>query len=242
MTWIGSKEVGRMNHPWQYDETIQVGTNYQNEDEVRNYDKHMQKLRDVEAEASEIGAALEISQDLIIWEIGTGTGECALALAANAKHIYATDISPAMLRYASLKAEQRQIDNITFENGGFLSGFQPTEQVDGIISQLALHHLPDFWKSRALEVIAKRLKPNGRFYLRDVVFSSAIADNDEFFQTVIDGIRAQAGEEVARQTIQHIKTEFSTFDWILEGMIARSGMKLIEKINKGFLSVYVCGK
>ena len=231
-----------MTCPWQYDETIQIGTDYQNEDEVRNYDKHMQKLRDVDAEASEIRTALEISQNSTIWEIGTGTGECALALAANAKHIYATDISPAMLNYARLKAAQRQITNVTFNNGGFLSGFQPEEQVDGIISQLALHHLPDFWKARAFNTVAKKLKPNGRFYLRDVVFSPGTTDKDDFFQMVIGGIKAQAGEEVAQKTIEHIKSEFSTFDWILEGMIARSGMKLIEKINKGFLSVYICGK
>lgn len=231
-----------MISPWQYDETIQVGTDYQNEDEVRNYDKHMQKLRDVETEAREIGKALEISKDSTIWEIGTGTGECALALAANTKHIYATDISPAMLSYASLKAKKLQINNVTFNNGGFLSGFQPEEQVDGVISQLALHHLPDFWKTRALNTIAERLKPNGRFYLRDVVFSPGTRDSDEFFQAVIEGIRSQAGEEVAQQTIQHIKAEFSTFDWILEGMITRSGLELIEINNNGFLSVYVCKK
>lgn len=228
--------------PWQYDETTQVGTDYQNEDEVRNYDIHMQKLRDIEAEAREIGIALEISNNSTLWEIGTGTGECALALAANAKHIYATDISPTILSYASLKAEKRQINNVTFKNGGFLSGFQPKEQVDGIISQLALHHLPDFWKASAFNTIAKKLKPNGRLYLRDVVFSPGTSDNDEFFQAVIEGIRSQAGEEVAQQTIQHIKAEFSTFDWILEGMIARSGLELIEKNNNGFLSVYVCKK
>jgi len=231
-----------MTAPWQYNETMQVGTDYQNEDEVRNYDKHMQKLRDIEAEVKEISVALGISQDSTIWEIGTGTGECALALAANAKRIYATDVSPVMLNYAERKAERRQINNVTFRVGGFLSGFQPQEQVDGVVSQLALHHLPDFWKSRALNAIAKKLKQNGHFYLRDVVFSADLTENDDFFETVINGIRLQAGEDVAQQTIQHIKSEYSTFDWILEEMIARSGMRLIEKHNKGFLSVYVCRK
>lgn len=231
-----------MTCPWHYDETIQVGTDYQNENEVRNYDKHMQKLRDVEAEIREIGAALGISRDSTVWEIGTGTGECALALASKARHVYATDISPAMLNYACLKAEERQVYNVTFKTGGFLSGFQPDEPVDCIASQLALHHLPDFWKARAFDTIVKKLKPKGRFFLRDVVFSSEVTDTDDFFTTVVDGIRSQAGEEVAQQTIQHIKTEYSTFDWILEGMIDRSGMKLIEKNNKGFMSVYVCEK
>lgn len=231
-----------MNHPWQYDETIQIGTDYSDPKEVAAYDQRMQKLRDVDAEAKDIQKALSLSSDSIVWEIGTGTGECALALAATVKHVYATDISPTMLKYARLKADQRRISNVTFKNGGFLSGFRPQYPVDGVVSQLSLHHLPDFWKSRALTIIASILRPKGRLYLRDVVFSSSVDDPDTFFKVVIDEIRLQAGDEVARQTIQHIKTEFSTLDWILEEMIARSGLRIVEKESKGFLAVYVCEK
>jgi putative AdoMet-dependent methyltransferase len=145
-----------------------------------------------------------------------------------------------MLEYACQKAEQRQIHNVTFKAGGFLSGFQPEHQVDGIVSQLALHHLPDFWKARAMASIAKQLKTKGRLYLRDVVFSSNTTNYDDFFQAVIDGVRSDAGNEIAQQTIQHIKTEFSTLDWILEGMLARSGLKIVEKDHQGFVAVYVC--
>jgi putative AdoMet-dependent methyltransferase len=224
-----------MKYPWQYDETIQVGTNYQDENEVHEYDDRMQKLRNVAREAAEIQAALRLTMNSIVWEIGTGTGECALALAGRTKHVYATDISPAMLAYARRKAGQRQIHNVTFENGGFLSGFRPDGAVDGIVTQLALHHLPDFWKARALAAIAQSLRPAGRLYLRDVVFASSIADYDAFFQTVVDSVGASAGDEVAQQTIGHIKAEYSTLDWILEGLIERSGMKIMEKDCQGFL-------
>lgn len=231
-----------MNPPWQYDETIQIGTDYSDPEEVAAYDQRMRKLRDVNAESKDIQKALSLSSDSIVWEIGTGTGECALALAATVKHVYATDVSPTMLDYAHHKAEQLCISNVTFENGGFLSGFRPRSPVDGVVTQLSLHHLPDFWKSRALTIIASSLRPRGRLYLRDVVFPSSIDDFDIFFKVVTDGIRLQAGDEVAQQTVQHIKAEFSTLDWILEGMIVRSGLRIIEKAGKGFLSVYVCEK
>lgn len=230
----------RMNPPWQYDETIQVGTDYRDPQEVALYDQRMQKLRDVATEAKNIKEALALSEDSIIWEIGTGTGECALALASTVEHVYATDVSPAMLEHARHKAELRSVRNVTFEAGGFLSGFQPPHPVDGIITQLALHHLPDFWKSRAFAGIARHLRPKGRLYLRDVVFPSATDDYDDFFREAIDGVRVHAGDEVAQQTIQHIKTEFSTLNWILEGMIERSGLQIIEKDCQGFISVYVC--
>jgi len=231
-----------MNPPWQYDETIQVGTNYRDRQEVRLYDERMLKLRDIDAEVKEIHKALALSPDATVWEIGTGTGECALGLAAGVKHVHASDVSPAMLAYAKNKAERRGVKHVTFVEGGFLSGFRPAQPVDGIVTQLALHHLPDFWKSRALTAIDDSLRPKGRLYLRDVVFPSTISDYDAFFKTVIDEIRSRAGDEVAQQTVAHIKTEFSTLDWILEGMIERSGLRIVAKDCKGFLSVYVCEK
>jgi len=231
-----------MDVPWQYDEATQVGTDYGDQNEVRSYDERMQKLRNTEAEAKDIERALSLTPESTVWEIGTGTGQCAIALSGAVKHVYATDVSLAMLEYARNEARRRGITNVTFAEGGFLSGFRPAHQVDGIISQLALHHLPDFWKSRAVVSVANSLRSGARLYLRDVVFPSTTSDYDALFQAVIEGVQAHAGEEVAQKTVQHIKTEFSTLDWILEGMITRSGMRIIEKDDKGFISVYVCEK
>ncbi len=82
-----------MKHPWQYDEAIQVGTDYREQREVDVYDQRMRKLRDVTAEAKDIQKSLLVSADSVIWEIGASTGECALALAAAVKQVYATDVS-----------------------------------------------------------------------------------------------------------------------------------------------------
>lgn len=231
-----------MNHPWQYDEKAQIGTDYANREEVARYDQRMGALRDVAREAADIQRALMLSSDAVVWEIGTGTGECALALAATVKHVYATDVSAAMLDYAQHKAERKNAQNVTFHDGGFLSGFVPPQPVDGVVTQLALHHLPDFWKARALANIAAHLRHGGRLYLRDVVFPSSMEDYDRYFKAVIDEMASRAGDDMATQTIQHIKKEYSTLDWILEGMLTRSGLKIIEKDCRGFLSVYVCEK
>jgi ubiquinone/menaquinone biosynthesis C-methylase UbiE len=240
--FIVRQRNSHMNPPWQYDETIQVGTDYRDPKEVSAYDERMLKLRDVDAEVKDIQKALSLSTDSTVWEIGTGTGECALALAVGVRHVYASDVSPAMLDYARDKAVRCHVGNVTFGVGGFLSGFRPDHPVNGVVTQLALHHLPDFWKSRALAAMAGSLRPGGRLYLRDVVFPSTTDDYDAFFGMAIDEVRSHAGDEIARQTIQHIKTEFSTLDWILEGMIARSGLRIVERDRRGFLSVYVCEK
>nr|WP_320048988.1 class I SAM-dependent methyltransferase [uncultured Desulfuromonas sp.] len=231
-----------MTQPWRYDETISTGTDYHCADEVRAYDRHMQKLRNTAQEAQEILDQLALTADNRLWEIGTGTAECALALAPHVKEVIATDISTAMLDYARDKAQQRHISNVRFEQGGFLSGFRPQEPVDAIVTQLALHHLPDFWKFRALQDMADRLRPGGKLYLRDVVFPSAIDDYDSFFAQTLDQLGTLADETIVRQTIDHIKREYSTLDWILEGLLTRSGLKIVNTGNQGFISTYLCEK
>lgn len=231
-----------MNQPWQYDENIQVGTDYRDRAAVAAYDQSMARLRNVEAEARAIAIALALPTDAEVWEIGTGTGECALALAPAVARVFASDVSPEMLACARDKAAERGIGNVQFEHGGFLSGFRPPWPVDAVVSQLALHHLPDFWKGRALTAVAAMLRSGGRFYLRDVVFPGGVDDYDAYFAAIVSALRAQAGDTVAAQTIQHIKAEYSTYDWILEGLLKRSGLRIRERSQNGFLATYVCEK
>ncbi len=229
-----------MKHPWHYDETVALNIDFHDPKEVEAYDERMGKLRNLAAEAEGIAEDLALSPDSTVWEIGTGTGECSLALASRCRQVYATDVSRAMLAYARKKAEERRVGNIVFEEGGFLSGFRPECCVNGIVSQLALHHLPDFWKSRAFAVMAGKLLPGGRLYLRDAVFPSDVDDYDSYFARVVEGLRAKAGDEMARRKVQHIRREYSTLDWILEEMMVRNGLKILKKEKKDFLTVYVC--
>jgi putative AdoMet-dependent methyltransferase len=231
-----------MNVPWLYDETVQTGTDFRDEAEVRAYDERMAKLRDVAKEAEEIGAAVAITPGSVIWEIGTGTGEGALSLARSCRQVIAIDVSPAMLAYARRKAAERKIANARFEPGGFLAGFAPEGPVDAVVSQLALHHLPDFWKARGLLRIASKLRPGGRLFLRDVVYPAAAAESDGWFQQSVDAVREKGGDSAAQRTIDHIQKEYSTFDWVLEGMLQRAGFTVLKKNAEGFLTSYLCGK
>ena len=131
---------------WQYNELQQVGVDYKNYDEVARYDARMKKLRDIETEINSLIEATSPTPDSVILEIGTGTGEFTLALAAKSQKLFAIDVSPAMLEYADKKAKERKIKNIEFHHAGFLTYNGSPEQFDIIFTQLALHHLPDFWK------------------------------------------------------------------------------------------------
>ncbi len=225
-----------MQGEWVYDEGVQVGTNYLDDCEVLEYDRNMQQLRNISEEVEVAASALCLRAETTVWEIGTGTGETALGLAVYCSKVWASDVSPAMLKFARRKAAERGVGNVEFGLGGFLQGFVPDQTVDAVVSQLALHHLPDFWKMAALRRVTDSLSAGGRFYLKDVVFPGDSDDYSEFFSRVIDQVRNSAGEKLANETIVHIREEYSTFDWVLEEMLRRAGLRIERKDDHGLLT------
>jgi len=84
--------------------------------------------------------------------------------------------------------------------------------VDAVVTQIALHHLPDFWKQIALLRIANLLKDGGKFCLRDVVYSFAISEYKEYFEKFIAQASIRGGDEFARIMSDHLKNEYSTLN------------------------------
>lgn len=216
---------------WVYNEMRQIGTDYANLDEVRNYDLRMQKVRDIAEEMQHILKVVNAGPGHIILEFGTGTGEFAIAAAGKCSKVYALDISAVMLDYAGQKAESRGRNNIIFQQAGFLTYQHQGEPLDIVVTQLALHHLPDFWKFIALRNIHGMLKTHGKLYLRDVVFDSEVENYGEYFSRWRESMVGMAGEEFAANIDRHISNEYSTLDWVLEGMLTRAGFG-VEKVNQ----------
>lgn len=231
-------------HPkWQYNEMKQIGVDYTDVSEVEAYDLRMKKLRNIQKETEEIINSVGLTRDQVLLEFGTGTGELAIEVAKKCSKVIAVDVSPTMLEYAKQKANNQGIANIEYSNAGFLTYEHSGEPLDVVVSQLALHHLPDLWKLVALKRIHSLLKNGGKFYLRDTVYSFDINNYKEFFNSWLDGIRQIAGEELANDTQIAISDEYSTCDWIMEGLIRRAGFE-IERVDyyEGFLAVYICIK
>ena len=227
---------------WQYDELKQVGIDYTEQSEVQVYDTQMQRLRDIKKEVEDFMKSTGLTYDRTVLEIGTGTGELAIEIARYCTKVFAADVSPTMLKFARQKARDRDVSNIEFHDGGFLTYTHAGEPLDVIVSQLALHHLPDFWKLIALKRIYAMLKNGGKFYLRDVVYSFE-GDHHEFLESWINGVKEAAGERMAKDLATSIKEEYYTFDWIMEELLKRAGF-IIEKAEHkdGCMAVYLCSK
>ncbi len=224
------------NFSWWRDEFRQIGTDYSSVEEVAVYDERMRTMRDIDAENRTTLKHLKLTKSCKVLEIGTGTGAFARAAAQKAAHVTALDISEVMLEYAAMKARKEQLHNIDFLNAGFLSFDYPRHTYDAVVTSLALHHLPDVWKLVALERIFASLKPNGRFYLFDVVFDWGNGSPEEYFERVVQSVSQSRGN-VAR----HIAQEFSTTDWIMSGLLTHAGFVIESNVRNGeFRRGYCC--
>jgi hypothetical protein len=115
--------------------------------------------------------------------------------------------------------------------------------LDAVVTQIALHHLPDFWKQIALLRIFDMLNEGGKFCLRDVVYSFDPRDQEKFFGEFISKASGKGGPEFAARILDHIKKEYSTMDWIMQGMIERAGFEITRlEHSHGFFGLYLCTK
>jgi len=225
---------------WQWNEMQQVGTDYANVAEMGAvYDQRMAEFRDVEAENREMLAMLDLPAEASVLEIGCGTGRFSRAAGHAGLSATAIDVSPASIEYVRQKALEEGLSRIETRHAGFLTMDFPPASFDAAVSGAALHHLPDAWKLVGLCNILRALKPGGQFILRDVVFTTAEGERPEdCFLRFINSVPTMQIEAA-----RHVAREFSTFDWIMEGMLERAGFAIMSKDLASACSlVYHCRK
>ncbi len=227
---------------WFYDEFQQIGVDYSKIENTDNYDEQMESFRDYDMEAKELVDKLGVvSKEAVAVDFGCGTGAFSIHAAKHFKKVYAVDISKEMLDIASSKAKKCNIENIEFVNSGFLN-FSINEKVDLINTKWAFHHLPDFWKQAALLNMNNILKLNGALFLSDVVFKFD-ADYEKKIELLINKIGKDHSDNFASETKVHIRDEYSTFDWIIKGMLERAGFEIKKaNIENVLQSEYFCRK
>lgn len=89
----------------------------------------------------------------------------------------------------------------------------------------------------------RMLKMEGILYIFDIVFGFEPVEYKNVIENWISYFELKAGKEFRKEAETHIRDEFSTFGWILEGMINKAGF-LIEKSRTvdGFMTEYCCKK
>jgi putative AdoMet-dependent methyltransferase len=226
---------------WQYDEFQQVGRDYGSQAEVDVYDSSHADFRDIAAESDRVLDALGIQTTDTIIDFGAGTGIFAMQAARRCSRVYAVDVSQAMLDLASNKAVRAGISNIEFHRAGFLTYPHQGQPVDAIVTTFAFHHLPDFWKGIAMNRMNEMLKAGGQLYIHDVIMETpdALTNISAFIHK-----QAAAGGDFLREDAEgHFRDEYSTYDWVMDGLLWRSGFTIESKqIDGGVIGTYLCTK
>ena len=206
---------------WYYNDRRHVGLDFSAEAQVATYDRRQADHPD---RARGVLKSLGVQPGWTMADIGCGIGLMACEAADMGLTVHAIDISPAMLSMAEMRARELGVSLVT-QSAGFLSFAYEASSFDLIVSEYALHHLPDFWKAVALSRIYNALKPGGMLFLRDVVFTSkpdgVERGVDEWGDFLLKNHKYSRDEFA-----MHVRDEHSTFGWVVEGMIKQAGFEL----------------
>ena len=239
--WGVALEGWGVDESWVLDELAHAGAEHLDEAFIAGYDRK-QGHPDPGAHL----AALEahgLSPASVVVDLGAGTGQFALAAARRFGRVIAVDVSPAMVTALRAKADAEGVANLTAERAGFLS-FDPGAPVDGVFTRHALHQLPDFWKAVALQRIADMLRPGGVLLLRDLIYDFSPAEAGDVFAGWLAGAATDPAKGyTAGDYAEHIQTEYSTFRWLLEPMLAAAGFEVADvHYERRLYGAYTCVK
>ncbi len=214
---------------WDFDELAHAGKEHLDALYVAGYDE-----KSPTDWRNDVGTlqALGIGSSSTVVDLGAGTGAFAEAIAERVRRVVAVDVSPAMV--AALRAQ-----GIEAVQAGFLTYQHTGDPPDAITTRNALHHLPDFWKVVALSRIAAMLRPEGVLLLRDLVFSFDPAHAASAIHAWLKTAPTDPAQGwTAAQLADHIRSEYSTFTWLLEPMLERAGFEIKER-DLGAGGIYV---
>ncbi len=231
-----------MAESWMIDELAHAGPEHLDPAFVAGYDRK-QGYPDP-TDDLDILQAHGLGPDSGVVDLGAGSGQFALAAARRFGHVTAVDVSPAMVSALRERAVAAGLSNLDCVQAGFLSYEHQGPPADGVHTRHALHQLPDFWKALALDRIARMLRPGGILRLRDLIYDFRPDEAAGMFQGWFDNAAEDpAAGYTGADYAEHIRTEFSTFRWLLEPMLTATGFEILTADFAGRLyGAYTCLK
>jgi SAM-dependent methyltransferase len=222
---------------WWLDELAHAGPEHLDAESVARYDAKAQYDPTADVDAL---VAHGLDAEATVVDLGAGTGTFAIAAARVAGRVIAVDVSPAMVAVLQQRTAGR--DNVTVVHAGFLSYVHDGAPPQFVVTRNALHQLPDFWKAVALSRIAALLPPGGILRVRDLVYDVEPADVETFVPqwfagAVTDPRRGYTPDDLA----EHVRTEFSTYRWLFEPMLDRTGFEVLDaQYVRDAYAAYTC--
>lgn len=228
-----------MAETWLLDELQYAGAEHLDEAYVGGYDRKatfdpmddIHKLRQ-----------LGLSKASNVIDFGAGSGTFALAVAQYCRSVVAVDPSSAMNAHLQVARVKAGINNLSVVTSGFLTYRHTAEPVDFIFTRNALHHLPDFWKTLALARMHALLVPNGILRIKDLIFDFSPDETEaKLAEWMAGAVDDSAVGWTADELAEHVRKEYSTFSWIFESMLQRTGFAILDRAyQRHVYGAYTC--
>jgi ubiquinone/menaquinone biosynthesis C-methylase UbiE len=108
-----------------------------------------------------------LPRNLVVADIGCGTGSLTFELARFAEKVIGVDLSPQMLRRARNLAKETQLHNVEFRRGDALNLPLESRSVDAVFCVMVLHFLAD--PQRAVSEFCRVTRAGGAVIIVDLV-------------------------------------------------------------------------
>jgi ubiquinone/menaquinone biosynthesis C-methylase UbiE len=229
-----------MQEPWLIDELAHAGDEHLDASFVAGFDEK-QGRPDASADIALL-VARGVDRGSTVVDLGAGTGQFALPAARAFGRVVAVDVSPAMLGVLGERAADKGLTNLECVRAGFLTYEHAGPPADAVHTRNALHQLPDFWKALALCRVAGMLRSGGFLRLHDLVYDCQPQEVGAIFADWFDNAAVDPAHGYTREDfLEHIRTEHSTFRWLLEPMLDTAGFD-VESVEyqAGVYAEYLC--
>lgn len=230
-----------MDEPWVIDELAYAGPEHLEPGFVAGYDR-----KQGTDPAAAVAALLRhgLGQTSTLVDLGAGTGTLTVAAAPWCDRVVAVDVSEAMVSFLRDRVASAGLTNVTCVRAGFLSYQHAGPPADFVHTRNALHQLPDFFKAIALDHIAAMLRPGGVLRVEDLIYDFQPSQAAEVFADWFEGAADDPALGYTREDfIEHIRTEYSTFRWLFEPLLAAAGFEIAEvSYQASAYGSYVCVK
>ena len=117
--------------------------------------------------------------DMEVLEFGCGTGSTAITHAPYVNHILAIDISSKMIDIAQGKADEKNVENVTFKRSTIAEFSGSDQTLDAVLGLSVLHLLDN--KEDVISKVHRMLKPGGIF----VSSTACLGDTMRFFKVIV---------------------------------------------------------
>lgn len=152
---------------------------------ARSWDQHASPA--LGSVTSAVLAAANVRPGDTVLDLGCGTGQISLPLAAEGAEVLGIDVSPAMADRLRAEAGRRDLRSVTAEAMPIEKLALQPETFDLIVSSYALHHLRDPDKARLIQACYDWLRPGGRLVIADMMLGRGGSARDR------EIIRAKVG-------------------------------------------------